>query len=95
MKYKKRIIKRAFNGFPFDKIVELKGGTIDEYRKDMARLISPHIHEKVREGIFIQNGEWKIKIHYEIEYVKISYFPNYPSKKQRIFYSYYERDRET
>ena len=24
VKYKKRIIKRAFNGFPFDKIVEGK-----------------------------------------------------------------------
>lgn len=75
MKYGKRIIREAINKFPYD-----QGAT----RKDLLLAIKRITPSK--EGIFGLNGRWIIKIHYILSYIKISYFPNWPLKKGRIYY---------
>ena len=74
-KYGRRIMREAIDKFPYD-----KGAT----RKDLwlaIRGIKP-----TKEGIFGQSLRWKIKIHYILSYIKISYFPDWPSRKGRIYF---------
>lgn len=75
MKYGKRIVRKAINGFPYNKSAK---------RKDLFLAIKSV--EPSREGIFGQHEKWRIKIHYLLGYIKISYFPNWPSRKGRILF---------
>ena len=75
MKYGKRIIREAINKFPYD-----KGAT----RKELFLAIKSI--EPNKEGIFGQQEKWRVKIHYILSYIKISYFPEWPSRKGRIYF---------
>lgn len=75
MKYGKRIVREAIDRFPYD-----KGAN----RKDLFMAIKGIRPNK--EGIFGQSLKWRIKIHYILSYIKISYFPDWPSRKGRIYF---------
>ena len=81
MKYGKRIVRRAIDEFPYEKV---EGIGREELRHDL--LMSIKVISPSREGIFGFTCRWKIKIHYVLGYIKISYFPEYPSRKHRIFF---------
>ena len=81
MKYGKRIVRKAIDTFPYEKI---EGREKDELRKELLILIKNL--EIRKEGIFGDLGRWKIKIHFVLGYIKISYLPEYPSRKHRIYY---------
>ena len=74
-KYGRRIVREAITEFPYDKGAERKG----------LWMAIKSIHPN-REGIFGQHKEWRVKIHYELRYIKISYFPEWPSRKGRIYF---------
>ena len=74
-KYGKRIVREAIDKFPYDKGAE---------RKDLFKTIKSISPSK--EGIFGQVGKWRVKIHYILSYIKISYFPDWPSRKGRIYF---------
>jgi hypothetical protein len=68
-------VREAIDRFPYD-----KGAN----RKDLFLAIKSI--EQRRDGIFGQRLRWRIKIHYVLSYIKISYFPDWPSRKGRIYY---------
>jgi hypothetical protein len=75
MKYGRRIVREAIDRFPYR-----EGAT----RKDLLVVIKGINPSK--EGIFGQRGKWRIKINYRLSYIKISYFPLWPSRKGRIYF---------
>jgi hypothetical protein len=83
MKYGKRIVREAIDRFPYR-----EGAT----RKDLLMAIKGIKPNK--EGIFGQSLRWRIKIHYILSYIKISYFPDWPSRKGRIYYRQVKEDEE-
>ena len=83
MKYGKRIVREAIDRFPYR-----EGAN----RKDLLMAIKGIKPNK--EGIFGQSLKWRIKIHYILSYIKISYFPDWPSRKGRIYYRQVKEDGE-
>jgi hypothetical protein len=83
MKYGKRIVREAIDRFPY-----YKGAN----RKDLFMAIKGIKPNK--EGIFGQSLKWRIKIHYILSYIKISYFPDWPSRKGKIYYRQVREDGE-
>lgn len=75
MKYGKRIIREAIDEFPYD-----QGAS----RMNLFLTIKKICPS--REGIFGICDKWRIKIHFTLRYIKISYFPNWPSRKGRIYF---------
>ena len=75
MKYGRRLVREAIDRFPYD-----KGAT----RKDLFMAIKGIKPNK--EGIFGQSLKGKIKIHYILCYIKISYCPDWPARKGKIYF---------
>ncbi len=83
MKYGKRIVRIAIDNFPYEKVI---GREKEDVRREL--FINIKSIEPNRDGIFGDRVRWRIKIHYILNYVKISYFPIWPSRKGRIYYSW-------
>jgi hypothetical protein len=81
MKYGRRIVREAIDKFPYK-----EGAT----RKDLLLVIKSIKPNK--EGIFGQHRNWRVKIHFVLSYIKISYFPNWPSLKGRIYFRQVKED---
>ena len=74
-KYGRKIVREAIDKFPYSKGATRKGLWL------AIRVITPN-----KDGIFGYSMGWGIKIHYVLSYIKISYFPEWPSKKGRIYF---------
>jgi hypothetical protein len=75
VKYGRRIVREAIDRFPYR-----EGAT----RKDLLMVIKGIKPSK--EGIFGQSLRWRVKIHYILSYIKISYYPLWPYRKGRIYF---------
>jgi len=104
MKYRRTLVKRILDNFPYDKVLEKcpeEYKTVDQIREELIYTLC-YIGEQCEtsDGRFGYFRHWRYKIHWKNGTGKISFYPDFTfgaggSQKGRIYFVYKLWEKET